>query len=287
MRVHLSPSTSVVITTAVVKEFLTAKARLSPHTLATYRRHLALLAKHHPHLPTTPAPLEQTLASVNGQRTAWNYYVTWRTFYRWLVRRGILPARDNPVPRMEPPPSPKPTPYYLDQDELRLLLNYPGHSLRDRALLALLADTGMRIGEAWSITPDTFHGRYVIVKGKTGPRPVAIHPITRRLIGKLLRQGRHIPRNQTIWYGKRGPMTVSGLKQAVRKAFRRAGFHGRRMSAHRLRHTFASLWDGETIDGMLQGGWRDTRSWMRYRHALTNRLLQEHRRHSPGAKVMV
>jgi integrase len=265
--------------------FLTAKrsAGRSPATLESYKYHLAHFAQLSPQLPTAPEPIEEFLASIPGQRYRWNHYVTLRTFYRWLRKRHGVP---NPIPSVERPRLEEPLPVYLDEVELARLLLKGTDCERDQALIWLLADTGMRIGEAHSITPCSVRGNLVLVQGKARPRFVPMNPVVAEMIHGLIADT-ECPHDETIWRWRHGPLTVDGLKSVVRRAFRRAGFKGPKMSAHRLRHTFATLWEGSEMEGRLIGGWRSAEMWQRYHHLRLKRVVSEHRRFSPLIKAVL
>lgn len=264
--------------------FLTAKrsAGLSPATLESYEYHLGHFAERCPKLPRSPEPIEAFLVSIPGSRYRWNHYVTLRTFYRWLVKRRRL---RNPIPSVERPRLESPVPVYLEDEELGRLLNHPGHPDRDRALLWLLADNGMRIGEAHSITPSSAKNGLVLVDGKMGPRPVPLSPIVAQMLADLISSANG-PADETIWRGRDGALTIDGLKAVVRRAFRRAGFQGPKMSAHCLRHTFATLWEGQEAEGRAIGGWKTGEMWQRYHHLRMSRLIEQHRRFSPIVRII-
>jgi len=103
-------------------------------------------------------------------------------------------------------------------------------SRRDKALLALLLDTGLRVGEAHSLRWENIQPDVITVTGKVGDRVVPILDWTRWAL-----LGVDLP-----WTGRKGPITKDGLGQAVRRCLRRAGVqHG---TVHILRHTFARLY---------------------------------------------
>lgn len=81
------------------------------------------------------------------------YVTALRTFWKWMYRQKMVPFSDEliPVPQII---SKEPHPYLLE-DEYRNILNsfsiiHPT-DVRDKAIVALLWDTGMRIGECLSL----------------------------------------------------------------------------------------------------------------------------------------
>lgn len=248
----------------------------SPATTVNKHYHLLHFGEACPELPSEPEPIEKFLATVPNLLYRYNHWCSIRQFYAWLERRkGIL----NPCGLVEPQRKPRPEPYFLDESELAQLLDYP-HTKRDKALLYLLVDTGMRIGEAHSITVSDVKETWVHVNGKSGPRWVPVH----KEVADMLRA--IAPPSGPLWRGVRGPLTVSGMEYIVWKAFHRAGFIGDKMSAHRLRHTFCTLWEGSDSDGMAIVGHVDHATWRIYKHTRPKRLTAVHREHSPLAKII-
>jgi hypothetical protein len=116
----------------------------------------------------------------------------------------------------------------LELGQLDSLLEAVEPGSRDQALILLLVDTGIRIGEAAGLRPEHVSPGRLTVDGKVGTRPVPLSAA----VEAALRS--HLP-----WTGQRGELTRSGLQQVVRRAMARAGISGRRSSAHTIRHSFA------------------------------------------------
>ncbi len=116
--------------------------------------------------------------------------------------------------------------------------------LRDRAILCLLLDTGLRASELCKLTVADLHlgdDAYVLVKGK-GRKEREIGPLgveCQKNIRRHLR-GHSYP---TVFVSRRHtPLTVSGLDQILYRLEEWAGpeeFIGIRVSAHTFRHSFA------------------------------------------------
>jgi integrase/recombinase XerD len=218
-------------TQEMVKAFLAAKTSrgLSPKTLGLDRWTLGLLGQRFAKLPTGPEALEELLGSLGGSReTKHGHWRRLRTFFRWCGRRYGSP---NPMTEISAPRRLKRPPRVLTVEQVQHLLGCC-RDMRDRSLLELLLDTGIRIGEAWALrTPDILQ-ETVIVDGKTGQREVPISPQVRGLLLET-----PLP-----WEGAKGPLSLSGLKQVVIRVVARAGITGPKHGPHLLRHTFARLY---------------------------------------------
>jgi len=218
-------------TRAAVQEFILSRKAmgLSPRTIAWYRWLLEAFSRMNPELPQDPGTIEQFLGALNASdETRHGYFRALRAFYRWLCRRRQLA---NPMGDIGAPRRRKKTPWSLTTAELGWLLACP-LSPRDRALICLLIDTGIRIAEALGLVRDDILEETIIVLGKTGQREVPLSPETRAQLMDLQHAAGR------IFTGQRGRLTESGAYRIVRLAFRSAGITARKWGPHTLRHTF-------------------------------------------------
>ena len=250
----------------LVARFLDAKRakRLAKKTLDSYGYSLNRFAAFSSRLPLTPEMIESFLrAQGPTDETIETYYRVLHNFYAWLKSRRTISR--NPMIDVERPVLRKKVAASLTREELTLLLTHPSHHIAVRAMLFLLADTGMRIAEAVSIQPAEGEALVKVV-GKTGERFV---PIRREVKSMVLAA---LP-----W-----PWTRPGsASAAIRKAFVRAGLKGRRAGAHKIRHTFARAWNGDEL--VLQGilGHRSLRTSLIYRPFDLDRAVNQHADNSP------
>ena len=252
------------------EEFLAAKrARgLTDATMQNYRLRLTRFGERFSVLPLSTRRIEEHLLTIVGPQNRHGEFRVLRTFYRWLKARRKIGR--NPIEYLEPPVVPRTVARSLCREELQQLLRYE-HRPVDGVFLWLLADTGLRIGEAVSIRdPWQFHSGVVVVKGKVGEREVPISNHVRDAV---------LPFLPWPW------TTTEGAKGAVRKAFRRAGIRGKRASAQTLRHTFCRLWTGD--ESLLEGimGWTSARMRKVYRPYDVERAKAQHRECSPARSV--
>ena len=268
-------------TSHCIEAFLRAKAsaQRSQRTLERYRSQLGRFATMYDELPIEPVMLDQFLNGVQGEpETRDTYYRTLSSFYSWLSRRRLI--KENPIALVEAPILREKIPRLLEPSELRQLLTHESHPDRDRSLLYFLADTGTRIGEAVGLKVHDLRDGYVILQGKGGQR---FAPLSQSVQLMML----DLPRSPSefVWIGRSGPLGQSALVHLVIKAFRRAGFVGRRYSAHALRHTFGTMWEGDETVLQHNLGHKKLTMVQRYRQFRIGRAIQQHMRYSPVTQL--
>lgn len=219
---------------AAIAEYLgSCRARnLAPRTITWYGFLLGKFNGEFTDLPADPAAVERFLGGVaGGDETRHGYYRALRAFYRWAVERHQVA---DPMNRIAAPRRRKKTRQYLSTEETGWLLATPMEP-RDRALVILLLDTGIRIGEALNLVAADILGDVLLVDGKTGQREVPVSPEAREQLLQLADRG-------PIFRGMKGKMTASGAYRVVRNALARAGITTRKRGPHVLRHTFGRLY---------------------------------------------
>jgi len=220
---------------------------LKPASIEWYRRKLARFAEVCPELPDDPALVENFLARLGGSdATRANYYQALNAFFAFTSKRyhGDNPMEAMPRPKLDED-SPRPT---LDPEELMKLRDAPT-SLRDRAILTLFIDTGIRSGELAQLRKQDITAEKIKVQGKGGKqRIVPISEETRRLLLSLMAADGV---TDYIFSGHKGHLTSHGLYRIVSGYMRKAGISGPKLGGHRIRHGFARAY-------LVMGG--DTRS---------------------------
>jgi integrase/recombinase XerD len=171
-----------------------------------------------------------------------------RTFYRAEVAMGQLEPDRNPLAHFPTiKAAPTKLPVFLSEEEVGQLLAQPRTDtvlgLRDRALLTLLYGTGIRASEAATATEADVNldDLTIRVVGKGGKERVV--PLNTE-VARALRQyrtarGRLTPLTPFFRSRRGGPMPRTAIYERVRVHGRRARIQ-RRVSPHRLRHTFAT-----------------------------------------------
>lgn len=92
----------------------------------------------------------------------------YKTFFNYLIREQIID--ENPTAKVKNLKQPKVKILTFSEKEIRKLLNYfNGHSyleIRNRAILAMFFDTGMRLTEVITLQEEQIHEDYILVHGK-------------------------------------------------------------------------------------------------------------------------
>ncbi|GIV17754.1 MAG: tyrosine recombinase XerD [Armatimonadota bacterium] len=221
--------------------------------------------------------------------TLFNCYRNPRTFWNWCIREGL--TTHNPFAKVEPPKREQVLKPALTPEEVEKLLQAceGKHwlNLRDRALILLLLDTGLRIHECHQLRVGDAMQNTLVIRGKGGKhRVVVLSAEVRLALHRYLKayqaqRGVKLQADSPLWQGDRGTLTLEGLKVAVRKAGKRAGL---RLGAHQLRRTFAtwSLRNGITLEHLrLLMGHSDLKTTLQYLALVEDDLKAAHEAHSP------
>jgi len=227
---------------------------LSRRTIFDYRQKIGQIIDYMVALGLTD-PKEVTASHIRGflltkQETCQpvsvhGYYRSIKVFFNWLTREGVISF--SPMAPIRPPKVPKKIirPYY--PDELRsLLLACEGRgilSLRDRAIMLVLIDNGIRLGELANINiSDIDVDRETIsVWGKgRKQRVVGISKRTQMAVYKYLHA--RVDNNPSLWVTTDSKtLTPKGIYLAIHRLGERAGLKDVRNSPHTFRHTAATL----------------------------------------------
>ena len=236
---------------------LAEQRRLSPHTVANYRRDLAQLlnaAEGQPldrllvhHIRRFVAGLHAT--GLSGRSLA-RLLSAWRGFFAWLGEHGLVKV--NPCDGMRAPKSPRRLPKALSVDEAARLLESAdaGDSrleARDAAMFELLYSSGLRLAELVGLDRDALEGILhegeVRVLGKRRkPRLIPVGAAARRALAAwaVVRDELAAGDEPALFVNRRG-RRISGRSVELRLAQRalRLGLP-QHVHPHMLRHTFAS-----------------------------------------------
>ena len=238
---------------------LADQRRMSPHTLSNYRRDIGKLLAAVGDLPLAGVQVHHVrrfVAQLHGQglagRSLARLLSAWRSFFRWLGERGMVPA--NPCDGIRAPKSPRLLPKALSVDEAARLLESvededgdPFQAARDRAMFELSYSSGLRLAELVALDSDVLNE--VLREGE-------IRVLGKRNKLRLVPVGRKAREALAAWGAVRGELALPGetaLFVGVRGArisprmvesrlARRAALLGLpiHVHPHMLRHSFAS-----------------------------------------------
>jgi site-specific recombinase XerD len=260
----------------LVAAFLNSgKARgLSPRTIEWYEIMLRPFSVMYLHLPRKVEAIEEFLGGLSvGDESLHGYYRSLKAFYFWCEKRyGVA----NPMRAATPPKRRKKLPRTLSSTEIGCLFLVP-LSKRDRALVSLLLDTGIRIGEAVGLEVQDVGVDTIMVDGKTGPREVPISP-------DVSKQVLDIASDRYVFRGYKGHLTAHQGHYIIRKDFLAAGIKGRKLGPHTLRHTFGRhfiMAGGDAFSLQRILGHTDIQTTRIYVELNTQDIIRQHHKFTP------
>ena len=197
--------------------------------------------------------------------------------------------------QVEPPQIPDTIQAYYQPDDVEKVLKSIGrttpHNLRDRAMILVLYDSGVRVAELCGMKMDDLDWREltILVTGKAGKqRRVSIGQKTAQAIERYQRK-RGI-KSEWLWLGSANkPLIINGLRMMLKRRFKDAGVKFR--GAHAFRRGFAMEYlasGGQEGDLKELGGWNDYAMVSRYAKANAGeRAIKAHKKLSPADRLSV
>jgi integrase/recombinase XerD len=187
------------------------------------------------------APQKPVQAGSFASESIRSYITALHRFWAWSTDEYSLA---NPMTGIRRPKRQKPEPKAVDSADYRRLFDACGDNLsgvRNRAMLAVLADSGCRLGGLLSMDLEGLSlakRRARVTEKGNKERTVYFTRYTTILLGLWIAQGGI--RSGAIWRGirKGEPLTVSGVHEALRRLKQSAKITGR-VNPHSFRHRFA------------------------------------------------
>lgn len=174
-----------------------------------------------------------------------------KSFYKYLTVR-TKQLQENPVADLEYPKLRKSLPKYLTMEEAaRLLRCVSGvNEKRDYAILVLFLNCGIRRSELVGLNiTDVYEDRIRVVGKGNKERFVYFGTPCRKAIDAYMseRNEKVLTDNRALFGSRNGNrISVTAVHRLVEKALKQAGLDSTQFSAHKLRHTAATM--------MLSGG---------------------------------
>ncbi len=247
---------------------------------------------------------------VRSERTIQTYARSARAFFHWLIRRGTLER--NPFDRVVFPKVGRPLIQTITPEDFEKLLiacappNETGPfaeraAVRNRAILWLLYDTGIRVSELINLRVGDFdrkHGVVTVLGKGAKERRVALGQNCLRHLSYYLDTHRPDEEELAEWGSggedhlflseTRQPLTKNGMEMLFKRLKKRAGIQGKRISPHIFRHTFAMNYliksnDPFSLQELL--GHEDLTTVLNYIHMNDTILQEQKRKYSPGDHI--
>lgn len=219
-----------------------------------------------------------------------------KRFYKWLLGDDEeYPACVRWVRTTVPNHRRKLPEDLLTREEIEALLDGAIAS-RDKALIALLADGGLRIGEALDLRvkdfhPDEYGGYLMVPEGKTGARRVRLVDSVPHLAAWLRdhprREEADAPLFLQLGRNRGEPLRYAAARKAIRSAAERAGVDKSKVNPHNFRHTRATVLARRVPEAPLEAqmGWVPGSSMSKVYVHLSGRDVDEAILRSHGVDV--
>ena len=196
--------------------------------------------------PDSPAPEYGISSTARARKLS-----AIKSFYKYLTVR-TKQLQENPVADLEYPKLRKSLPRYLTLEQSAALLKAVSgqNEKRDYAILMLFLNCGIRRSELVGLNlTDVYEDRIRVVGKGNKERIVYFGAACRKAIDAYLveRNQKVLTDNRALFGSRDGNrISVTAVHRLVKKALLQAGLDATQFSAHKLRHTAATM--------MLSGG---------------------------------
>ena len=196
--------------------------------------------------PDSPAPDYGISASARARKLS-----AIKSFYKYLTVR-TKQLQENPVADLEYPKLRKSLPKYLTMEQSAALLSSVSgqNEKRDYAILMLFLNCGIRRSELVGLNmTDIYEDRIRVIGKGNKERFVYFGTPCRKAIDAYMAERKKLvlTDNRALFGSRNGNrISVTAVHRLVEKALKQAGLDSTQFSAHKLRHTAATM--------MLSGG---------------------------------
>lgn len=207
---------------------------------------LGYLANDRPLNPASPVSDTGIDSAARGRKLS-----SIKSFFKYLTVRTKL-LSENPVADIEYPKIRKSLPKYLTLEQSSALLQSVSgqNQVRDYAILLLFLNCGIRRSELVGLNiSDVYDDRIRVVGKGNKERIVYFGAACKKAIDQYMEERNKVvlTDNRALFGSRNGNrLTVTAVHRLVKKALLQAGLDSTQFSAHKLRHTAATM--------MLSGG---------------------------------
>jgi len=177
-----------------------------------------------------------------------------RTFFKYLTAKRMLLER-NPAAELESPKNKVTLPRYLTSEEAGDLLDSVdgAFAARDYCILTLFLNCGLRVAELAALNRNSIHDDRILVMGKgSKERVLYLNEACLEALEAYL-PTRLEPKNEkdkdALFVSRQlNRLGIPAIKKLVERHITAAGLGGKGYSAHKLRHTAATLMYQNGVD---------------------------------------
>lgn len=236
--------------------------KLSPKTIALYDRQLEYLAAYMENM-TGITNIEEVRSihikkflvgkTEAGRKPQYinDLLKAFKVFFKYCVQEGHI--QTDPCAKVQNVKQPKVKIRTFNEDEIRKMLNYYSGrkftDIRNKTMLAMFFDTGMRLNEVLTLKQEQIHDEYILVHGKGNKeRLVPVSPFLAKLLLKyrVVRDSyfhiNTIPQNYVFVSYRGQQLGQQAVANILKETADAVGVRKDiRVSPHTCRHTFAHM----------------------------------------------
>ena len=235
--------------------------QVSPNTIRYYKVKLGRFISDINYTKAKQHQIERFLLQFNNPGNRHGYYQAIKTFYIWLEQ---IYGLSNPTKHLPAPKVGKLILPSLDEEQVRLLIDTVD-SVRDKAIIALFTESGLRLTELTNIKPSDIDWQNRLVKVLGKGRKEAYAPF-----GELSEQcmkewlSEYSPNGGNIW-----GLNQWGITSMLKRLQKETGLP---CNPHTFRRTFACLLRKAGVDTMTikdLGRWESLEMVQRYTRSVS------------------
>jgi len=225
-------------TLEVQEKYLKAK-RFAPETISALNTFFKQLNEFSTEFPSNAGEVTEFLRWLEEQKKLSDIslrlkYTFLKMVYKFLHRFYKI---ENPMDFVDPIKVQHRQRRYFTPEQVSLIIS-ACQTDYERALILTLIDSACRVGELTNLRPEDVDNNQIRVKGKTGERTYRLDPLICNVLHRLPTYNGFIfkaPSSDNIKFPSHA------LHEKVNRVIVRAGITGKKLGAHTLRHTSASL----------------------------------------------